>query len=145
MLRDFRKNKIFNRRAVFVAAAQSGLTGIMVLRLGYLQMWKHKEYVTQSDSNRIKPIINPAPRGVICDRNGFEMTKNDGNFRLIFYFDRSRDSEQIINKLAEVLNLKEEERNRFLEKLKNSRRKSVISLIDNLRWDDLARIETNSH
>lgn len=145
MLRDFRKNKIFNRRAMFVAAAQSSLTGVLVLRLGYLQMWKHKEYVTQSDSNRIKPIISPAPRGAICDRHGFEMTKNDGNFRLLFYLDRRRNSEQIIDKLAQVLNLGDEEKNRFLEKLKNSRRKSVISLIDNLKWDDLARIETNSH
>jgi hypothetical protein len=60
MLRDIRKNKVFNRRALFLGAAQSGLAGVLVLRLGYLQLWKHEEYSIQSDSNRIKPMINPA-------------------------------------------------------------------------------------
>lgn len=145
MLRDIRKNKIFNRRALVLGAAQSGLAGVLVLRLAYLQMWKHKEYATQSDSNRIKPLINPAPRGTVFDRNGFPMTKNDSNFRLFLYLDKRRGADEVINKLAEVLGSTEVEKEAFFAKIKNSRRKSVISLIDSLGWDDLARIETNSH
>ena len=33
----------------------------------------------------------------------------------------------------------------FLAKIKNARRKNVISLIDNLTWKDLTKIESNYH
>lgn len=145
MLRDIRKNKIFNRRAVILGAAQSTLASALILRLSYLQLWKHDEYSIQSDSNRIKPVINPAPRGIVVDRRGFPMTKNDSNYRLLFYLERKRNVEELIDKLAQVLDLTEENKNLFLAKIKNARRKSIVSLMDNLGWDDLARIETNSH
>ena len=81
MLRDIRKNKIFNRRAMILGLAQSGLASVLVLRLGYLQIWKHDEYKSQSDSNRIKPVINPSGRGTIFDRYGLPLTRNESNFR----------------------------------------------------------------
>jgi penicillin-binding protein 2 len=145
MLRDIRKNKIFNRRALLLGAAQSTLASALVLRLGYLQLWKHEEYSIQSDSNRIKPMINPAPRGTVFDRRGFPLTKNDNNFRLLLYLERKRNVDDLINKLAQILDLNEESKNLFFSKIKNARRKSIISLIDNLDWDDLARVETNAH
>ncbi len=145
MLRDIRKNKIFNRRALVLGSAQSALAGALVMRLSYLQLWKHEEYSIQSDSNRIKPVINPAPRGTVVDRHGFPLTKNDSNYRLLLYLDRKRDVDQLIAKLTEVLDLSDEAKNIFVTKIKNARRKSIISLMDNLGWDDLARIETNAH
>lgn len=145
MLRDIRKNKIFNRRALVLGSAQSALAGALVMRLSYLQLWKHEEYSIQSDSNRIKPVINPAPRGSVVDRHGFPLTKNDSNYRLLLYLDRKRDVDQLVTKLTEVLDLSDEAKNIFVTKIKNARRKSIISLMDNLGWDDLARIETNAH
>jgi penicillin-binding protein 2 len=145
VLRDIRKNKIFNRRALVLGSAQSVLAGALVMRLSYLQLWKHEEYSIQSDSNRIKPVINPAPRGTVVDRHGFSLTKNDSNYRLLLYLDRKRDVDQLVAKLTEVLDLSDEAKNIFVTKIKNARRKSIISLMDNLGWDDLARIETNSH
>ena len=70
MLRDIRKTKIFNRRTFFVNGAQAVLTSALLLRLSWLQLWKHGEYSVQSDSNSVKPIITPAPRGVVFDCEG---------------------------------------------------------------------------
>lgn len=145
MLRDIRKNKIFSRRALLLGAGQSALASALVLRLGYLQLWKHGEYSIQSDSNRIKPVINPAPRGTVFDRHGFALTKNESNFRLLLYLERKRNPGEIVDKLARILDLSEDGKNIFLDKIKNARRKHIISLIDNLGWDDLSRIETNSY
>lgn len=50
-----------------------------------------------------------------------------------------------MEKLTKILDLSDEQKTIFATKIKNSRRKSVVSLMDNLGWDDLARIETNSH
>lgn len=145
MLRDIRKNKIFNRRAMILGAGQSVLSGMLVLRLGYLQLWKHQEYSNQSDINRIKPVINPAPRGIVFDRYGFPLTLNESNFRLLLYLDKKRNTQELIEKLSQILDLQPEGKELFFTKIKNSKRKRIISLIDNLTWDDLARIETNSH
>ena len=43
MLRDIRKNKIFNRRVFILGIGQSILTSFLLLRLGYLQIWKHNQ------------------------------------------------------------------------------------------------------
>jgi penicillin-binding protein 2 len=145
VLRDIRKNKIFNRRAVILGAAQSTLATALVMRLSYLQLWKHEEYSIQSDSNRIKPVINPAPRGVVVDRHGFPLTKNDSNYRLLLYLGKKRNIDELVAKLTRILDLSDENKNLFAAKIKNARRKSVVSLMDNLGWDDLARIESNSH
>jgi penicillin-binding protein 2 len=145
MLRDIRKNKIFNRRAMILGIAQSALSGILVLRLGYLQLWKHDDYKNQSDSNRIKPVINPAGRGTVFDRYGLPLTRNENNFRLLLYLDKKTDTTKTIEKISEILGSSEEIKALFYQKLKNAKRKNVISLIDNLGWDDLARIETNFH
>ena len=145
MLRDIRKNKIFNRRVLLVGAAQSVLATALVTRLAYLQLFKHGEYSIQSDSNRIKPMINPAPRGVVLDRFDVPLTKNEGNYRLLLYYENKKNTDDLIEKLHAILDLTAEQKNLFLTKIKNARRKSIISLMDNLAWDDLARIESSSH
>lgn len=145
MLRDIRKNKIFNRRTFLVNGAQSALTFALVTRLSYLQLWKHDEYSVQSDSNSIKPIINPAPRGIVFDRKGVAMAVNENNYRLLLYLENKKNTEDLVAKLTEILNLDEDAQKIFRAKIKNARRKTIISLIDNLSWDDLARIEVNSY
>lgn len=145
MFRDIRKNKIFGRRLLFLGAAQAFLTSSLVLRLSYLQIWKHKEYSIQSDSNRIKSLINPSPRGVVFDRDGIPLAVNDGHFRLLLYLDRKKNAKQLIEQLSEVLKLSEEQKISFHEKIKNSKRKRIVSLIDRLEWNDLARIESYYH
>lgn len=145
MLRDIRKNKVFSRRAFFIGAAQSTLATALLARLSYLQLWKHKQYSIQADSNRIKPVINPAPRGMVFDRNGLPLTNNKGSYRLLLYFDSRKNSKGLVEKLDEILDLDSKTKKVFLAKIKNARRKSIISLINNLPWGDVARIETNSH
>lgn len=143
MLRDIRKNKVFNRRMVIASGAKSALSLALISRLGYLQLWKHKEYSIQSDSNRIRPLINPAPRGIIFDRNGIALAQNIDNYRLLFYLENRSHAHQIIDELAAVLELDEENKKLFFAKIKNASRKTVISLIDDLSWYDLSKIETN--
>lgn len=145
MLRDIRKTKIFNRRTFFVSGGQGALTAILVARLGYLQIFKHDEYSVQSNSNSIKPVISPAPRGDILDRNGQLMTANHDSYRLLLYVEDKKNIEKNVDIIVEVLGLNEETRQAFIAKIQKAKRRSMISLIDNISWDDLARIEVNSY
>ncbi|MDA0902692.1 MAG: hypothetical protein O3B09_04720, partial [Proteobacteria bacterium] len=145
MRRDFRKNKLFNRRTLILGGIKSSLTAILITRLGYLQLFKNEEYTTRSDQNRIKALINPAPRGVIVDRNDVALTQNNQNYRLLLYLENKSDTIQTVQNLKEILNFDDKTQDRMLKKIKNARKKSIISLMDNLLWDDLARIEANAH
>ena len=145
MRRDFRKNKLFNRRTFLLSGAQASLTTILITRLAYLQLIKYDEYSTKSDINRIKPLINPAPRGIIVDRNGFPMTKNDQNYRLLLYSENKSNIQNTIDSVAKILDLDAQAQDLMMKRIKNIRRKSMISLIDHLPWEDLARIESNYH
>ena len=145
MLRDIRKNKIFNRRVFVLGIGQSILTSFLLLRLGYLQIWKHNQYSIQADSNRIRALINPAPRGIIFDRYGLPLAKNESNFRLLIYLGKKHNLNQTIDKLSEILDLTEQQKQGFYNKIKAGKRKNVVSLIDNLNWYDLAKIESSSH
>ncbi len=145
MLRDFRKNKLFSRRTAIIGGAQAGLISALIARLGYLQIFKYEEYSTKSDSNRIRALIAPAPRGFIADRNGMALTKNHHNYRLLLYTENKPDIQKTITKLAEILALTDNEQEMMLRRIKNAKRKNIVSLLDNLSWDDLSRIESNYH
>ncbi len=145
MFQDIRKNKIFSRRLLVVGGVQSALATGLIARLGYLQIFKHEQYSIQSDSNRIKPVIHPAPRGIIYDRNNIPLTTNDENYHLLLYLGHRKNNSQIIEKVIEILDVDEETASLFFAKLKHAKRKNVISLSDNLPWHDLARIEANLH
>ena len=145
MLRDIRKNKIFNRRALILGSSHALLSGILLSRLSYLQLFKYKDYSIQSDSNRIKTIVIPAPRGNIYDRSGISLTENKNSYRLLLYLGKQKKFEKIIDRLSKILDLKDENKKIFLNRIQRSSHKSAVSLVDNLRWDDLARIESNHH
>lgn len=145
MLKDIKKNKIFTRRALIVAMGQSALAAALITRLGYLQLWKGKEYLLKSDNNRIKTIIKTAPRGNIYDRFGVALTGNKNTYRLLFYLQQKKEAKEIIDKLSNIINLTSEQRELMLKKISTANNRAVISLIDNLIWQDLAKIETYSH
>ncbi len=143
MFKDFRKNKTFNRRSVIIGGLQFGLLSTLVARLGYLQIFQHKEYTIKSDGNRIRPLVAPASRGIILDRNDQALSKNNKNYRLLLYTQNKASIETDIEALSQILLLSQAEQEAMMEKIKNSRQKNIISLIDNLSWDDISRIESN--
>lgn len=145
MFRDIRKSKIFNRRTLFVSGAQASLVSILAMRLSYLQIFKHKEYASQSNSNSVKPMIKPAGRGIVLDRKGRALVENEINYRLYLYLEDKKNVENLVGNLVEVLDLSAKERLSLLKKVRRAKRRSMISLIDSLTFDDMARIEVNSY
>lgn len=145
MLRDIRKNKTFKNRVLALAAIQLFLAAILISRLAYLQLIKHSEYSVKADSNRIKPSINPAPRGIIFDRKGTALTTNNDNYRLTLYIKNKEIANATIDKVSKILGISDDQTAELFKKIERSSNRSTISLIDSLKWDDLARIETNYH
>ena len=145
MLKDIKKNKIFTRRALIIGMGQSALATALIGRLGYLQLWKGEEYLLKSDNNRIKTIIKTAPRGNIHDRYGVALTGNKNTYRLLFYLQQKKEAKVIIDKLSKIIDIPPKQKQSMLKKIATVNNRTVISLIDNLSWQDLAKIEAHSH
>src|SRR5688500_13711134 len=63
------------RVAVFGAIAL-GLFAIIFFRLWYLQVLSGDEYLADANSNRVRELRIPSPRGEIVDRKGVAFVKN---------------------------------------------------------------------
>ncbi|HHH83629.1 MAG TPA: hypothetical protein ENL35_11675, partial [Chloroflexi bacterium] len=51
-------------------------------RLVQLQFLEYRTYLADADENRFVEVSIPAPRGVIYDRNGFQLVRNIPSFRV---------------------------------------------------------------
>lgn len=56
-------NRLLNRRALILGAAQAGMLGVLGLRMRYLQVDQADQFRLLADENRIKIRLIPARRG----------------------------------------------------------------------------------
>jgi penicillin-binding protein 2 len=66
------------------------------------QIAKHAEFRDQADTNFIRRLPLPAPRGVLFDRNGKILVANQNTFNIVLDREQTRDIEQTLQTLAEA-------------------------------------------
>lgn len=140
------RQQLCTRRILMISIAQLILVAILIIRLGFLQFVRYDDYRLRSDKNRIKSIVVPPVRGTIFDRNGIPLTENKSNYRVVIYNSKHKiDYEKVIGTLTDILDLSTAQKKAILKKIQQNRRHSIVSLIDKLSWEDLAKIEVNSY
>ncbi|MBP2625973.1 MAG: penicillin-binding protein 2 [Firmicutes bacterium] len=77
----------------------------LVSRLGYLQVVQGKYYGQKADGNRIRIVPTMAPRGIFFDRNGIALVSNLPGFTVSLLPVKEAIPEEIIIKLAGILNI----------------------------------------
>jgi len=77
----------------------------LVSRLGYLQVVQGKYYGQKADNNRIRLIPTMAPRGIFYDRNGIALVSNLPGFTVSLMPVTGAIPQEIIVKLAGILNI----------------------------------------
>ena len=70
-------------RTLFVYAIIIGVVGAIVYRLLSLQVLGQQTYMIQAVDNYEETISNPAPRGIIYDRNGFVLARNVASYNVV--------------------------------------------------------------
>jgi len=87
----------------FIIAALS----ILFIRMFSLQIVKRGELCKRSEANRIQLFFQPAPRGIIYDRNGKVIIRNIGSFSVLFSPTNLTwaKTEEILKKLSEILDI----------------------------------------
>jgi penicillin-binding protein 2 len=111
---------------------------IIIFRLWQLQILEGEEFRKSSESNRLRIIKVPAPRGIIFDRNGIPLVKNSPYFCVSVIpeeFDKAG-----IPSLAAILRMPEDELRKMLDK-KPQNPFSPVKLREGLTYQEVSYIE----
>ena len=137
---------IFNRRAIlsfFVVVLMSlGLLG----RIAYLQILQHEKYEDLAQQNRVQQQPIAPPRGLLYDRKGRLIASNQPVKNLVLVKERIADMKATLNVLRTLVDLSDEEIERFEKRLEQRRRPfQGVTLRSKLSEQHVAAISVDSY
>jgi penicillin-binding protein 2 len=141
---DNERSSLFTRRALVLGGAQAALMSALVGRLYQLQVLETNRFATLAEENRVSMRLLPPPRGLIFDRTGQPLAINRNNFRAMATSDRGRGAEILVDRLDQILNLGDADKQRLLRELRRSRNAQPVVVRENLGWEEVARLEFNA-
>src|SRR6476661_2004494 len=101
---SFHPNEI-RRRGI---AANTIIAGVLVFLLGGFfrsQVVQHEKYAMQSETNRMREIPLPAPRGVIYDRNGKVIADNVVGYSVSVLAQKEDTLRAVLQRLSGTISL----------------------------------------
>ncbi|MFH1712060.1 MAG: penicillin-binding protein 2 [Patescibacteria group bacterium] len=123
----------------FYAAAMIAVVTLLVFvsKTSALQIFNGAEYRLLAENNRIRERVLPAQRGIIYDRNGEILAKNEPTFQVITSTNQlpaeKDDRDALLKKFANAFNLSLEE---LLEKIITVEEdKAAILLVENFEYE----------
>ncbi|MGH8558207.1 MAG: penicillin-binding protein 2 [Methylococcales bacterium] len=133
------ENRLFlNRVAVAFAGIVLFIIGLSA-RLTYLQVAGHEHYSSLSKNNRVKISPLPPTRGLIYDRNGEILAENVTTYSLEIIPEQVEDLDRTLLSLQKLLNIDDEEIERFHRLKQRSSSFSSIPLQLRMNEEELAR------
>ncbi len=130
----------FRVRLIVAALVVLGCFGLLVARLFTLQVIKFDELTTQAENNRIAVVPIVPNRGLIVDRNGVVLADNYSAYTLeITRSQLTDDLEQVIDQLAEVIEIQPRDRRRFKRLMGDSKSFESIPIRTKLSDEEVAR------
>ncbi len=140
-----REARIVRTRVVAACVCILLLAGVLVLRMVQLQVLEYEHFSTLSEDNRVKIVPLPPTRGLIYDRNGVAMAQNTPTFTLEIVPENVEDMSTLLAELSELVEITEEDDERFQEMLKRKRAFQSVPLRYRLSEEEVARFSVNRH
>ena len=145
-LKDVRREqRIFTNRALAAAGLVIASLAVVVVRLTWLQVLHHDEFITESRENRLKLLPIAPTRGLIRDRNGVILAHNLPSFSLEIVPERVPDLDDTLARLARILPIGKEDLARFQRQRKHKRRFDSIPIRTRLSEEEVAAFAVNRH
>ena len=121
------EKRIFRSRVFFAIGFVSFFLLILLSRYAYLQIVHYEQFKEAADKNRIRlQPISPA-RGYIYDRNGILLADNYPVFTATLSKADVQDVDETVERLKSVIDLSEEDIDRFLNRIKTAK-KDIFTL-----------------
>ncbi len=121
------------------------LAAVLIYRMVHLQVISHDHFATLSEKNRVKIVPIPPTRGLIYDRNGVVLAQNQPSFSLEVVPEAVEDMDVTLQGLAEIIDIREADLERFRKLLKRKRAFEGIPLRFHLSEEEVARFAVNRH
>ena len=119
------------------------ITGGLLFRLWYVQIYRGDHYKRIAQNNRIRFIEIPAARGMVYDRQGKVVLGNRPYFDLVYIPQYVEDQEMTLKVLSRLLNSPISTFERRLKQGRGMPRFLPINLKRNLSLHEVATIESN--
>ncbi|WP_273208002.1 penicillin-binding protein 2 [Marinobacter subterrani] len=140
------ERRLFQRRTVVMLLFVMVAIGGLVARMYQLQIVEHEVYTTLSDKNRVQVQSVPPPRGLIYDRNNTLLAENRPVFSVKLVPERVDGMDETLEKLGSILEISEEDLERFRRRLEEPRRPfQEIPLRYDLTPKEIARLAVERH
>ena len=136
---------MFRNRVLVAAAFVFLMVLVLVARMVNLQIVQYNHYATLSDDNRVHTRSLAPARGRIYDRNGVLLANNHTTFRLEIIPSKVEDLEETLQQLTKIIEVGEEDLERFHKERKRTRRFKATPLRFALNEEEVARFEVNRH
>jgi penicillin-binding protein 2 len=133
-----------SRRAALLGGVQLLFMGGLAARMNYLQVDQADQYLLLAEENRINIRLIPPTRGEIFDRNGVQLAQNIPSYRIVMVREEAGDLEEVMHRLARVIGLDPEARDRAIAEVKAAERFLPVTVADNVTWDELSRVSVNA-
>src|SRR3989441_9677049 len=92
----------------------------MVMSFFRTQILGHGKYQLQSETNRLRPIPLPAPRGVIYDRNGHVMAENVPGYTVSLLPGPEANLRATLARITSIANIDSAEIERVLQRARRA-------------------------
>jgi len=113
---------------------------LLIMRLLWLQVFKHEDYAAQAEDNRISIVPITPNRGLILDRNGVVLAQNYSAYTLEITPSKiNGDLETLINELSMLVNIEPKDRKHFKKLTEDSKKFESVPIRTRLTDAEVAR------
>jgi penicillin-binding protein 2 len=141
-----RYSSIFFWRAIVAIGVVFTLLAVLLFRLYHLQVVEFNKYQLASENNRVQFEAIAPNRGLIYDRNGVLLAKNQPNFSLGIIPEKVKDKYALIEELKQFIPISERDIKRFKRRLRERRRPlEPVALRNRLSEEEIAKIVVELH
>lgn len=137
--------RLYAMRISFSVAVLLVMMGALTWRYYDLQINRHDEFTTLAENNRIHVRAVAPPRGLIFDRNGVLLADNRPAFTLSVVIERSADTDELLATLDQLIELEEEEIERFKKFAEQRRPYESVPLRYKLNEREQSILAVNQH
>ena len=135
----------FQLRLGVAGAVVVGAFALLTLRFVYLQLVQHEYYRTKAEDNRISIVPLAPNRGLIMDRNGVVLARNESQYTLEITPHKAGNLETLINELASVVEIQARDRSRFRKLRSEIKGAESLPIRTRLTDDEVARFAANAY
>jgi penicillin-binding protein 2 len=121
---------LLDRRLGTARTAVWLVLGVIILSFFRTQILGHGKYQLQSETNRLRPIPLPAPRGVIFDRNGRVLAENVPGYTVSILPGSEQSMRATLARIASIANLDSADIERVLQRARRAPYQPALVLGD---------------